>query len=176
MTVILAYVTDALDRDLVSPFDAKVVKMTRKVLFRRKPKNQDSETGMNNTHGDNTEQSKQAAKKAREDAISNFLISLSDQQLVTGLAVLVAAVSGQQTLTGYDFFVATCLGWFSCTTHLTTTDVLCVSFQRHRIIRHIRVAGLVCLMGLLSNAFIRTTSISVFEIPIDCPQKAPWLD
>ncbi|KAG8156764.1 hypothetical protein KVR01_013369 [Diaporthe batatas] len=175
LTVIFAYITDTLDRDLINPFDAKVVAMTRKLLFRSKPRNQNPEVGIKTTAATRRDQSDDASRKARKDAVSNFLISLSDQQLVTGLAVLVAAVSGQQTLTGYDFSVATCLGWFSCTTHLTTIDVLCVHFQRHRVIRHFRVAGLICLMGLLSYAFIRTTSITIFEIPIDCPGNEPSL-
>ncbi|POS68939.1 hypothetical protein DHEL01_v212666 [Diaporthe helianthi] len=174
-TVIVAYFTNTLDRDLINPFDAKVIEMTRKVLFRSKPKTQDLEPGGHNAIASRSYHQADSSRKARKDAISDFLVSLSDQQLVTGLAVLVAAVSGQQSLTGYDFSVATCLAWFSCTTHLATIDVLCVRFNRHRIIRHVRVAGLVCLMGLLSYAFIRTTSINSFRIPIDCPGNAPSL-
>lgn len=129
----------------------------------------------NSINAGNGNQHSDPGQKARKDAIANFLVGLSDQQLVTGLAILVAAVSGQQSLSGYDFSVALGLGWFSCTTHLATIDVLCLRFKTHGIIRDARVAGLVCLIGLLSYAFIRTTSITDLTIPVDCPDNQPWV-
>lgn len=37
------------------------------------------------------------------------------------------------------------------------------------------MAGLVCLVVLLSYSFIRATSISDFKIPVNCPENAPWV-
>lgn len=149
--------------------------MSGKILAWFKPKTRDPPLDTSSTHSSDVDRHPDIGKQARKDAISNFLISLSDQQLVTGLAVLVAAVSGQDSLSGYDFSVAVSLGWFSCTTHLATIDVLCVRFTRHGTIRDVRVAGLICLIGLLSYAFIRTTSISDVTIPVNCPENAPWV-
>lgn len=176
LTVILAYVSDALDRDLINPFDARVVSVTGRIFSRSKSKTQDPPPDPSSTDAGSTENHPDTGKQARKDAISNFLISLSDQQLVTGLAILVAAVSGQQSLSGFEFSIALSLGWFSCTTHLVTIDVLCVRFKRHRIIRHVRVVCLACLMGLLSYAFIRATSITDLTIPVDCPENSPSVD
>lgn len=149
--------------------------MTRKTFATFKSKTWDPPPVTSSAEAGNTDFTPDNGRQTRKEAISNFLISLSDQQLVTGLAVLVAAVSGQQSLSGYEYSIAVSLGWFSCTTHLVTIDVLRVRFKRHGIIRDVRVAGLVCLMGLLSYSFIRTSSITDFTIPVDCPDNAPWV-
>lgn len=121
---------------------------------------------MNGEHFSDTRQN------AGKDAISNFLVSLSDQQLVTGLAILIAAVSGQESLSTYDFYIALSLGWFSCTTHLATINVLCVRFKRHPYIREVRVAGLMCAIALLSYAFVDAISVRDLTIPLHCPNNA----
>ncbi|KAF1995262.1 hypothetical protein P154DRAFT_393041, partial [Amniculicola lignicola CBS 123094] len=60
----------------------------------------------------------------RQEALTRFILSLSDQQLVTGLGILVAAVSNQCTLSGAEFDIALSLAWFSATVHLVALDVL----------------------------------------------------
>jgi hypothetical protein len=167
--------SDALDKDLTTPFDARGVRVTSKILTRLNLSSRNPPPDTSSIEAGNTDRLPDPGNKAWKDAISKFLISLSDQQLVTGLAVLIAAISRPGSISGYDFSVAVSLGWFSCTTHLATIYVHCVHFKRHRYLRDVRVACLVCLMGLLTYAFIRSTSITDNTIPVDCPENAPWI-
>lgn len=43
------------------------------------------------------------ATKARQEVLTQFVLTLSDQQLVTGLAMLTAGIMNQKELTVYDF-------------------------------------------------------------------------
>lgn len=66
--------------------------------------------------------SKDKSTRTRE-ALEGFLLSFSDQQLVTGFAMLVAMfIKGDITI--YSFQVATGVAWFSSTIHLSTLIVL----------------------------------------------------
>jgi hypothetical protein len=63
-----------------------------------------------------------ASDKAQED-FEAIVLAFSDQQLVTGLALLISIyIKGDITV--YTFQVATSLAWFSSTIHLATLVVL----------------------------------------------------
>jgi hypothetical protein len=62
-------------------------------------------------------------KHMREEVLERFILALSDQQLVTGLAVLIAAFL-KCDISVYSFGIVTSVAWFSCTTHLSTLIVL----------------------------------------------------
>jgi len=63
-----------------------------------------------------------SSKRLRE-AFENLILAFSDQQLVTGLAILIAAYC-KGDITIYSFQVASALAWFSSTIHLATLVVL----------------------------------------------------
>lgn len=96
----------------------------------------------------------QPRSSAWKHAVSRFILSLSDQQLVTGLAILVAGVSNQKTLTFWEFRVALSLAWFSTTSHLATLDALRTYLESKPIIRHMRVFGMTVVLFLLLYVFI----------------------
>lgn len=58
-----------------------------------------------------------------EEALEKFILALSDQQLVTGLALLITGFQ-KCDISVYSFTVVTGLAWFSCTTHLSTLLLL----------------------------------------------------
>jgi hypothetical protein len=87
-------------------------------------------------------------REQREAAVTRFILALSDQQLVVGLAILIAAVTNQHTLTVSEFQIAFALAWFSATTHLTTLDNLQEYFGRYKTLRNWRVIGMLLLMFL----------------------------
>jgi hypothetical protein len=58
-----------------------------------------------------------------QKAFEQFILAFSDQQLVTGLAILISA-HFKGDITVYSFQVASALGWFSTTIHLATLVVL----------------------------------------------------
>jgi len=97
------------------------------------------------------------SRKERQEALTRFVLALSDQQLVTGFAVLVGAIANQRTLTTYDFRVTVGLAWFSATTHLATLDVLRHYFMTHETVRKWRVCGMVVVLILLLYCYLVTT-------------------
>jgi hypothetical protein len=115
-------------------------------------------------------------KEARKEAITRFILTLSDQQLVTGLAILIAAVAGQKRLTGYEFDVALSLAWFSSITHMATLDALRKYFRDHHVICHLRVVGMLTVLSLLTYTF----RMSIFQVdntlPIQCVYLSPETD
>ena len=109
-------------------------------------------------------------RDVRQEALTRFILVLSDQQLATGLAILIGGVSNQCRITGYEFSVVLSLAWFSSTTHLATLDVLRDYFRVHRVIRNWRVGGMVALLILLTYALFTTTITmgSDSTIPVQC--------
>lgn len=94
------------------------------------------------------------SRKQREEALNNFILSLSDQQLATGVAILIAAITNQCTLSPPEFRVAFALAWFSTTTHLATLDSLRQYFVHHTTLQNVRIVGMLAFMGLFLYCFI----------------------
>ncbi|CZR65640.1 uncharacterized protein PAC_15540 [Phialocephala subalpina] len=109
-------------------------------------------------------------RHVRQEALVKFILVLSDQQLVTGLAILIGAVANQYKLTGYEFSVVLSLAWFSSTTHLATLDVLRDYLVTHPVVRNWRVYGMISLLVLLAYTMFFTTiaSSSTTKVPIQC--------
>lgn len=57
-----------------------------------------------------------------------LILGLADQQLVTGLAILIAALKEWNTISGYHYNIVVYLAWFSSFTHavalLSLGDIL----------------------------------------------------
>ncbi|OCK73709.1 hypothetical protein K432DRAFT_312208 [Lepidopterella palustris CBS 459.81] len=71
----------------------------------------------------NIDNSRAVILEKRKESFRSFILSLSDQQLVTGLAILVTGFS-KCDISIYSFNVVSAIAWFSCTTHLATLTVL----------------------------------------------------
>ena len=80
--------------------------------------------------------------------IKKLVLSLSDQQLLTGLAVLVAAFWTHCTISVYHFALVNDLAWLSSTVHLITLSVLEDYVFKNHVQRDWRVA-LMVIMALL---------------------------
>ena len=107
-------------------------------------------------------------RRQREEVVKRFILTLSDQQLATGLAILIAAVANQCTLTVWEFQLAFSLAWFSSTTHLATLDCLREYFLDHGTVRNWRVLGMVTLLILLMYSLIMSTASVDNTIPLQC--------
>lgn len=112
--------------------------------------------------------SRPLSRLERQEALTRFILALSDQQLATGLAILVAATANQCELSVWEFQVAFALAWFSSTTHLATLDVLRDYFIGHGVVRNWRVLGMVALMTLLSYALLMAMASIDETIPVQC--------
>lgn len=116
------------------------------------------------------------SKKEREEAVTRFILALSDQQLATGLAVLIAAMANRCTLTEYDFNMAFSLAWFSATTHLATLDCLTDYFQKHATVWKWRALGMAGIAALLIYGMVHNyrTWYYDFSLPVSC--RDPYAD
>lgn len=87
--------------------------------------------------------------------IDRVLLALSDQQVITGLAVLMAGFIKHGSISVYHFSVVGDLAWFAATTHLITLDVLRNHFRDRPGSRNIRVL-LISTLGafLLANVVL----------------------
>lgn len=150
--VLLCYLLDALDDDL-NFLDRRIVDriQTKCAIFQRC------------LMGDDNDLVRRASCSSREDihelwevrkeAISRFILALSDTQLVTGLAVLLAGACNRKSIMVYELHIILSQAWLASTTHLATLDALRNHLRSYGIIRDIRVACMTILQLLLAVAF-----------------------
>ncbi|KAF2661827.1 hypothetical protein K491DRAFT_388332 [Lophiostoma macrostomum CBS 122681] len=108
------------------------------------------------------------SREERQEAVTRFILVLSDQQLATGLAILIAGVVNQCTLSVYEFQIVFALAWFSSTTHLATLDCLRHYFLTHHVVRNCRVFGMLFLLLLLSYTLVMSMASIDETIPLAC--------
>ena len=96
------------------------------------------------------------------EVVERLILGFSDQQLVTGTALLLAAfirlpaTNGQ--IRAYHFSVITDLAWFSANTHLVTLFVLRDYFANHLALRLWRTIGMLIMIAFLVAASILSTN------------------
>ena len=166
LTVISAYLFGCLDDSFMVELDYKVMTFARRQLRHLKR----TRTNLSNTvHAES-----KAVEKARRAAVTQFILTLSDQQLVTGLAILIAGLSDPRHLTQYEFAVVVALAWFSSTTHLTTLVALRAYMNSHGIVRDARVVGMMVILILLCFALtwvpasMSSATVPTATLPIQC--------
>jgi hypothetical protein len=108
------------------------------------------------------------SRDKRTEALAKFILSLSDQQLVTGLAILIGALGNRCKVSLYEFRVVVSLAWFSSTTHLATLAVLESYFIENKIVRNWRVAGMLSLMVLLVFSLLTQIAGIPQTVPLQC--------
>ena len=96
-----------------------------------------------------TESRSQPEKHKQYEAIQHFVLTLSDQQIVTGLAIFIIGYSRHCTIFTYHFFIIVALGWFSSTTHLSTLTVLNDYFKNAPTLRYTRLLGMLSTFMML---------------------------
>jgi hypothetical protein len=94
------------------------------------------------------------SREQKSEAVVRFTLAMSDQQLVTGLAILIGTIANMCRISFYEFQVATSLAWFSATTHLATLDVLRGYFRLNRGVCYVRVVGITVNLILLGISLI----------------------
>lgn len=111
------------------------------------------------------------SRAQRQEVVTRFVLTLSDQQLATGLAILIAAAANQCTLSVWEFQLAFSLAWFSSTTHLATLDCLREYFLEHGAVHNWRVFGMICLLLLLMYSLIMNLASVDVTLPVSCTFK-----
>lgn len=147
LTVMFAYITKSLPESRYNAVDDQFLKGLYWLFRKSKPLSRPSSSNV-----------EAANRQARIDGVQRFMLILSDQQLVTGMAVLVASYARICTISHFSFDVALNLSWLSCTTHLATLTVLRAYFDTHKAVRNWRVGAMIGLFALLVP--VLTTSFS----------------
>jgi hypothetical protein len=94
-----------------------------------------------------------------QKALDACVLLFSDQQIMTGLAILIAGFVGlNDRLDVYHFQVVIMLAWMSSSVNLTALTVLGQYFEEHKAVLHWRLAGMLTVLILLFVALIPTTS------------------
>jgi hypothetical protein len=83
------------------------------------------------------------------ESLQRFILALSDQQLVTGVAILTAGILKSCTISWWEFQIVVSLAWFSSTTHLSTLVILWEYLQDYPAVRNWRVGGMLAMLVLL---------------------------
>ncbi|KAF5009952.1 hypothetical protein FDECE_3859 [Fusarium decemcellulare] len=167
IAVVFAYLSGSFDDEFLNEFDRWVINgakgKARRLWNRLRRKTSASAP---DTPGS------ARSLEARKEAIVQFILTLSDQQLVTGMAILVSGIAHQRDLSGYEYCIMVTLAWFSSTTHLATLHALRTYLRGQKVIRTIRVCGMGCVLILLVYTFsvmVRVTySPNLLTVPVQC--------
>ena len=148
VAVLFAYLSAALDESSQNFVDARVLSHLRDCWYKMLPRRSERQLSLASTISvDHT-------RDLRREGLTQFILALSDQQFVTGVAVLLAALFNLKRFNRYDIIMVHSLAWFSATTHLATLDVLAHYLESHKIVRAARTAAIIFFMILLSSTFV----------------------
>jgi hypothetical protein len=173
LTVALGYLSGSLSDESMTDFDRTVIQSAR---HRCRPVKRffqcSSSPSPTDLFTDSYNEKEAPRSEAWKQAVSRFILALSDQQLVTGLAILVSGAINQQRLTTWEFYMVLSLAWFSTTSHLATLDALRTYLKAHTVIREVRVFGMVCVLAFLLYTFVISVKAACFfadyTYPIQC--------
>jgi hypothetical protein len=110
----------------------------------------------------------QTIKNRRCRALERFVLVLSDQQMVTGVAIFVIGYSQHCSMSSYHFFIIVALGWFSSTTHLSTLTVLQNYFKEFPALKYIRLVGMTSTFVMLFIGMLVLYTKAPFRVPVQC--------
>lgn len=106
--------------------------------------------------------------------LEGIMLSLSDQQLVTGLAILVAGyyeMLNSGALSLYHWQIVVYLAWMSSSVHIASLTLLRDVLNQKPMLRNLRVAGMLILLVLLVVALWPTRS---YTYDTFVPAKCLW--
>lgn len=86
------------------------------------------------------------------------VLVFSDQQIVTGIAILIAGFASFSEISVYHFQIVIYLGWMSSSVHLSALTMLAEYLGKRRALLSWRIVGMMMLFVLLLVALIPTAS------------------
>ena len=117
---------------------------------------------------DEIEVDERATRAQRRENLAQFILALSDQQLVTGLAVLIPGYCQVCSVSMYHFNIVTSLTWFSSVTHLATLGVLRMYLAASPAFRNWRVFAMGLLFVMLFIALPVSETELEWHLPVSC--------
>lgn len=140
ITVLVAYTTYSIPTELINEADNVISALfRRKFVFIRKifRKNPIARTRASDHRDDRTK------------AFTAFLLSVSDQILVSEVAILIAAFAGHEDITIYSVDIIVALGCLASTVHLLTLPLVIRRIKDDMITKTLRVVVLTTVAGML---------------------------
>lgn len=132
VAVLLAYFFGIIDDELLAPVDRKVLHITSRTqrFFRT------------------------------QVALQQFILTLSDNQIVTGIAILAAGFRGllKGDISVYHYQVVLYLAWLSSSVHLSAISLLRPYLTQHYGLKTWRLVGMVALLVMLLIGLVPTIS------------------
>lgn len=188
VTITVAYFTRSLPRELYNRLDNSIVDRVNETRFglvfdkiaslarrtldfitnlfgRRKSSSSARKPNASPTISDLNEEYGEYEERKRS-AMERFLLSLSDQQLLTGIAVVITAFSRHCSISYVSFGIATQLAWCSCITHLVTLASLRTYLDENGRTKRLRI-GLVTIMFVLLLAMVVYLSSADPVVPVE---------
>lgn len=103
--------------------------------------------------------------------LDRLILGFSDQQLVTGMAILIIGLARIGQITTYHFYIIESLAMFSCGCHLASVVTLRRYFQEHPFLARIRVGAMLIFAIMLSVSIIYAGTViqSAFGASVQCP-------
>jgi hypothetical protein len=86
--------------------------------------------------------------------LDRLILGFSDQQLVTGISIIVIGYIELCAISTYHFYVIQTLAMFSCSAHLASVTSLRRYFQYHRTVARLRILLMLLFAVLLSTALL----------------------
>jgi hypothetical protein len=103
------------------------------------------------------------------ETVTGFLKIVGDQQLVTGLAVLIAGIASRCETSIYEFNIVTNLAYFAIYNQLLSLHILRKYHRKHNWIRLGRVIITIISFVLVSFAYVINTVSSQNDLGFDFP-------
>ncbi|CAN9330223.1 unnamed protein product [Alternaria alternata] len=102
-------------------------------------------------------------QKRRTQIIVGFITVLSDQHLVTGVAVLIAGLASRCRISFYEFNIVTYLAYFAAFTHALSLRVLQSHLFVRKLVRDYRVIFTIGFLVIFSFSFVINTVSTRFD-------------
>lgn len=113
----------------------------------------------------------------RIQMFQSFILAMSDQQLVSGLALVIAinvirngVHDLDMKIAGYAFTNAVILAFFSCIIHLATIAALRDYLRNRGFLKHLRVAIMICVLALLLQGLGETWTMGT-DMKLRCSME-----
>jgi hypothetical protein len=130
--VLLAYITGMVENDLLGVVDRKLFRIKSRIQHHSRI----------------------------QTALRKFVLSLSDQQIVTGIAIMAAGLRGlaKGTISTYHYQIVLYLAWLSSSVHLSAISLLTPHLSKYNGLRTWRLVGMLALLIMLLIGLVPTTS------------------
>jgi hypothetical protein len=93
-------------------------------------------------------------------SLRKFVLTLSDQQIVTGIAIMAAGLRGlaRGDISTYHYQIVLYLAWLSSSVHLSAISLLTPYLSKYHGLRTWRLIGMLALLGMLLIGLVPTLS------------------